>query len=83
MSQVFTTPAESLEIATPSLTCRLTDSIGDGVGVVEVVSAAAGFVDEILVFQNLTVLSSDAEMREDGNMRELMSSVCPMRVSMR
>jgi hypothetical protein len=65
MSQVFTTPAESLEIAIPSLACRLTDSIEaevDGV----VFDQLTGSVDEPPICQNLTDLSSDAEMREEG-----------------
>jgi len=62
MSQVFTTPDESLEIATPSLTCRLTDSIEDGVGGVDIVQVMPWSAGGVPVSQNLTVWSLDAEM---------------------
>ena len=72
ISQVFTTPAESLEIAIPLVTCRLTDLIGAGVSSVDFELDAAGSTDKVLVCQNLIDLSPDDEIREEENMREVM-----------
>ena len=83
MSQVLTTPAESLEIAIPSFTCRLTDRIevdADGVGIG---LAVTGPIGEVSTCQNLTDPSQDEEIREEENEREVIRWVCPMRVSMR
>ena len=70
ISQVFTTPAESLEITIPSVACRLTDLIGTGVGGVGSKSVIAKSADKALVCQNLTDLSWDDEIREEENVRE-------------
>ena len=83
ISQIFTTPASSLEIATPSSTCRLTDLIETGASDVDSESGIAGSADEEPIFQNLTDLSSDDEIREEENVREVILPVCPVRVSTR
>ena len=82
ISQVFTTPSESIEKAKPSFACRLTALIGAEVGSKVSISGAPGFADGVLICQNLTDLSKDAEMRirEEGKTREVILSVCPMRV---
>ena len=77
-SHTLTIPAESLEIAIPSLACILIDSIdaelvGMGVG-----SIATWSTNKVSISQNLTVLSSDAEIREEENMRELIK--CYVRI---
>ena len=72
MSQVFTTPTESREMATPPLTYRLTDLIEDGSDEVNNTSVVTESVGRALVFQNLTVLSHEVETRKSGNMREVM-----------
>jgi len=83
VSHLLTTPAESLEIATASLACTLTDSIDAEVSGVDSELVATGSADVAPICQNLTDLSSDAEMREEENVRELMKRVCPTKVSMR
>ena len=83
ISQIFTSPAESLEVAVPSVACRLTDQIGTGVSGVDSESGTARSDDKVLVCQNLIDLSPDDEIREEENMREVMSLVCPVRVSTR
>jgi hypothetical protein len=72
ISQVFTAPFASLEIAIPALACRLTERIEGNVGEVGTGSVAAGSVDKVPICQNLIELSMDAEMREEGeeNTRE-------------
>ena len=80
ISQVFTLPSESLEMTIPSLVCRETDMIEAEVGGVVIVPVIAGSVDESPICQNLTDLSGDAEMRKEENARELMPSLCPMKV---
>ena len=84
ISQVFTTPAESLEIAIPSLTCSLTDSIEAKVGVGPGLTVTLSD-DAVPICQNLTDSSQDAEMIEEGevNAREVMLSVWPVNVSRR
>ena len=73
-SQVLTTPSESLEIAMPSLACRVMDFIGAEVGGVDLGLLATRFVDGAPICQNLIDWSSDAEMREEEeNVREMMS----------
>ena len=79
MSQIFTTPAESLEIAILSLTCRLTDSIEAKVAEVGIELVVTGSAGKIPICQNLTDPSIDVEMREEGNAREVMSWECPIR----
>ena len=81
ISQVLTTPALSLEVAIPSATCRLTDLIETGASSVDSESGVAGSADEEPVCQNLTDLSKDDEIREEENVREVISPVCPVRVS--
>ena len=83
ISQIFTTPAESLEIAIPSATCRLIDKIETGASGVDSESGVAGSADEEPVCQNLTELSQDDEIREEENVREMTDAVCPVRVSTR
>ena len=83
ISQVFTTLAESLEMAIPSVACRLTDLIGTGVSGVDSGSGTVRSADKALVCQNLIDLSEDDEIREEENVREVMLLVCPVRVSTR
>ena len=83
MSHVLTTPAESLEMTTASLACTLMDSIDEEVGGVDFVFVTTASVDDVPICQNLTVLSSEAETREEENARELMKLACPTRVSTR
>ena len=83
MSQIFTTPSESLEMAIPSVDCRLTDLIEAEASGVDSESAATGSVGKAPVCQNLIDLSWDEEIREEENTREVMRSVCPMKVSTR
>ena len=67
-----------------SLVCRLTDSILATVSEVscELIVTRSGNKDQI--FQNLTNLSLDAEMREgEENIRDLISSAWPTKVSTR
>ena len=84
MSQVLTTPSPSHEIAMPSFVCRAMDLIGAKTRDVDWRSVIAGCDDEVPICQNLIELSSDDEMREEGeeNAREVMSLVCPTKVSM-
>ena len=72
ISQVFTTPAESLEIAIPSVACRLTDSIETEANSEDSEPGATGSADEVPICQNLIELSSDDEIREEENVREVM-----------
>ena len=83
ISQVFTTPAESLEIAIPSVACRLTDLIETEASSEDSESGATGSADEVSICQNLIDLSSDDDIREEENVREVMLLVCPVRVSTR
>ena len=83
MSQVFTTPALSLEIAIPLVACRLTDLIAAEASGVDSESVATRSIGKVLVCKNLTDLSQDDEMREEENTREVISPVCPVRVSTR
>ena len=82
MSQVLTTPSESSEKARLSFACRLTDLIGARVRGVGSELGTIGSAGEVPICQNLIDLSLDAEMREreEGKIREVMISVCPMRV---
>ena len=81
MSQVLTTPSESLEIAMPSFVCRVIDLIG---AKVDFELHATGSIEKVPICQNLTDWSLDAEMRdeEEENVREVMVSACPVKVSM-
>ena len=83
ISQVFTTPSASLEIATPALVCRLTDLIEGGLGGVDSGSVAAVSADRLLICQNLIEKSLDAEIREEGeeNIREVIASEWPTKVA--
>ena len=81
MSHIFTTPAISLEMAMPSLACRVTDLIEAGVDGVVIASVTTGAGDKAPTCQSLTDRSSDAEMREEENAREIMV-LCPTKVSM-
>ena len=82
--QILTIPSESLVIVTPSCVCRVMDFIAAEVRDADFGSASTGS-DGIPICQNLTDWSWDAEIREeeDKNAREVMSSVCPMKVSVR
>ena len=84
MSQVLTTPSPSHEIAMPSFVCRVMDLIGAKTRDVDWRSVIAGSDDEVPICQNLIELSSDDEIREEWeeNAREVMSLVCPTKVSM-
>ena len=84
MSQVLTTPYPSHEIAMPSLVCRAIDLIGAKTRDVDWRSVIAGSDDEVPICQNLIELSKDDEMREEGeeNVREVILSLCPTKVSM-
>ena len=73
-SQALITPSESDVKATPSFDCRVTDLIdaeGRDAGFRSIV---AGSVDWAPICQNLTELSSDADIRvvEEGNRREVI-----------
>ena len=65
MSQVFTTPVSSLEIAIPLVAYRLMDMILAEASGVDSESVAARLTGETLVCQNLTDPSQDDEMREE------------------
>ena len=80
MSRILSVPAESLEITIPSSACRLTDLVE-----VEESDVDFGSVDEVLICQNLTDRSLDAEMREEGEeiLREGITAACPTKVSTR
>ena len=80
MSQVFTTPASSLEIAIPLVTCRLIDMILAEASGMDSESVVTGSTGKGPICQNLTDLSMDDEMREEENIREEISLVCPVRV---
>ena len=84
-SQVFTTPASSLEIAIPSFVCRLTDWIGDKICGRDPESVVVWFFDDVPICQNLTDPSVDAEIRERGeeNARAVISLMWPTKVSIR
>ena len=69
ISQTVTIPLEVLERAIPSFACRLTDTSEARVGSVDSKSVEAP------ICQNLIDLSLDNEMREDENVREVISSV--------
>ena len=81
ISQVFTTPSMSLDMETPPSACRLADQIEGGV----LGLAMTEPVDGVPICQNLTDLSNDTEMREEGeeNVREVIILVWPIKVSMR
>jgi hypothetical protein len=85
ISQVFTTPSLSLEIAIPVPAWRPTDRILDEVSGADSGSVITGSVDKAPTCQNLTYLSSDTETREDGeeNARDQIGPVCPTRVPTR
>ena len=70
MSQVFTTPASSLEIAIPLFACKLTDLILAEASGVDSKLVATKSTDEVPVCQNFTDPSKDDEMREEENTRE-------------
>ena len=80
ISQLFTTPFESVEMAMPSFACRLIDLIGAEAGGMEIRLVVAGSVDEEPICQNLTDLSLDAETREEENEMDLTSSLWPTKV---
>ena len=82
ISQVLTTPAESLEIAIPSFACRVTDMTGAEVSGGDSKSFTAGPVSEAIC-QNLIHSSLDDEIRDEENTRDRISLVCPLKVSMR
>jgi len=72
MSQVLTTPCESIEKAKPSLVCRLTALIGAEVREIDSESSATWSSNKAPTCQNLIELSLDAEMRvkEEAKARE-------------
>ena len=53
ISQVLTTPFESLEIARPSFACRVTDIIGAEARDVDFELVTTGLVGKALICQNL------------------------------
>ena len=65
MSQIFTTPSESIEKAKPSFACRLTALIGMEAGSDDSGLHILELVNEGSICQNLIVLSLDAEMRRE------------------
>ena len=65
MSHAFTTPAESLEIATPSSACRVMDWIETEVDGVDSRSLVIESVDRVLICQNLIDWFWDPKMREE------------------
>ena len=82
MSQIFTTPSQSLEMAIPSVACRLIDLIlaeGSDVDSGPVVTRS---VDKAPACQNLIEQSPDDEIREEENVREVRY-ICPVRVLIR
>ena len=85
ISQVFTIPPKSLVIVIPSFACRVMDVIGNEVVDVDFGLVATRSVDRAPICQNLTDLSTDAEIRVDGeeNTSEVMLSVWPIKVSTR
>ena len=77
ISQAFITPSESYVITIPSFDCRVIDLIdteGRDVGFGSIMGRS---VDWAPICQNLTDLSSDAEMRvvEEENIREVILPV--------
>ena len=68
----------------PSFVCRVMNLIGAEAREVDCRSVIAGSINEVPICQNLIDLSRDDEMREEGeeNIREVMKSVCPTKVSM-
>ena len=79
ISQDLTSPAESLDTAIPPPS-RLTDMIEAEVGGVDSRLAVTGSVGMGPISQNLINPSSDDEMREEENVREVMKLVCPRKV---
>ena len=73
MSQVFTTADKSHEITRPALTWRVTDIIRAKVSGFDVILVMAGIVGEVPICQNLTDSSADPEMREEENIRQMIS----------
>ena len=74
ISQVFTTPAESLEMTMLSLACRLMDSIMTEWNEVVCSFYVTLSVDKAPSSQNLADLSSDIETRQEGeeNIRDVI-----------
>ena len=83
MSQVLTTPAESLKIAMPSFTCRPTDWIEARASDTGTGTIVTRPIDEVTNCQNLINPSQDDEIREEKNAREVMSWVSPIKAVMR
>jgi hypothetical protein len=81
-SHIFNIPSKSLEIAIPPSACRLTDSIEVEADGMDSGSLTTRPVGEVPIFQRLTDLSLDAEVREEKgeNVREVMLSVCSVKV---
>ena len=72
MSQILTTPSESLVIVMPSFACRAMLWIGAEATDIDFGSITVKSVNGVSIFQTLTDLSVDAVMREEGeeNVRE-------------
>jgi len=66
ISQVFTTPSESIEKASPSLVCRLTHLTGAGARVVGSESGVFVFAEKALICQKLMDLPKDFDTRVRG-----------------
>ena len=83
MSQVLTTPSESLVIVTPSLAYRVMDLII--VEDIDLEPVPIVSVNGMPIYQNLIDWSSDAVMREEEeeNTRVPIPFVCPTKVSIR
>ena len=82
ISQVLTTPAESLEITIPSFVCRVTDLIEADASGTSSELVVTGSVSGALICQKLIDPSSDKKMRDKENVRNQMQS-CVMKVSIR
>ena len=82
MSQVLTTPAESHETMMPSSVCREMDLIEAKASGVDSKFVVTWSADATSICQNL-ICPWEYETREDENVREMISSVCPTKVSTR
>ena len=63
-----------------SFVCKLMDVIGAGESGADCELVTTGLADEGPNCQNLIVLSSDAEMKEEDYARAVIVSVCPTKV---
>lgn len=79
MSQVLTTPFSSTVIATPYFACKLMDMIAVELSYVDSRSTATGSAGKVSICQNLIDPLLDDMRREEDNVREVMSLVCPMK----